>query len=253
MIGLSSTDKEAINALVEDVFDRVAIQLIGEIPRLKHKKLLILNTQKNYGLANLFVEAMQNKAPNIIEQDALKSLLETSYGYIDSLKAKTRSNITDRVDSLVKEAKANNTKVMEEALNEVIGDEMRKARAHLKAITESESTKIRNVGSAMDISRVAASQGDSDPTVFFVVVKDGVTCSECKRLHLNPDGTPRVWKFSELKQGYHKRTEDVPSAFGLHPHCRCTLTYLSNGFGFDKGGRVTYIGRGHDEFARQRK
>ena len=253
MIGLSSSDKESINALVEDVFDKVALQLIGEIPRLKHKKLLILNTQKNYGLANLFVESMQNRAPNIIEQDALKSLLETSYGYIDSLKSKTRSNVTDRVDALVKEAKARGGKVAEDALNEVIGEEMRKARAHLKAITESESTKIRNVGSAMTISRVAASNGDSDPSVFFVVVKDKETCSECKRLHLNDDGTPRVWKFSELKQGYHKRSEDVPSAFGLHPHCRCTLTYLSQGYGFNAKGHVTYISRDHNEFAKQRK
>lgn len=253
MIGLSSTDKEAINALVEEMFDTIAIQLIGDIPRLKHKKLLIFNTRRNYGLANLFVEAMQNKAPNIIEADALKSLLETSYGYLDSLKAKTRSNVTDRVDSLAKEAKARGTKITGDDLSEAVAEEMSKARSHLKAITESESTKIRNVGSAMDISRVAASQGDSDPTVFFVVVKDGVTCNECKRLHLNDDGTPRVWKFSELKQGYHKRHEDVPSAFGLHPHCRCTLTYLSNGFGFDKGGRVTYVARGHSEFDKQRK
>jgi hypothetical protein len=103
----------------------------------------------------------------------------------------------------------------------------------------------------MDISRVAAGIGDNDPTVFFVVVKDDKTCNECTRLHLNPDGTPRVLKFSELKQGYHKRGEDNPSAFGLHPHCRCTLTYLSKGFGF-KAGRVAYIREGHDEYAKQR-
>jgi hypothetical protein len=253
MIGLSSSDKESINSLVEDVFDRIAIQFIGEIPRLKHKKLLIFNTKPNYGLSNLYVEAMHNKAPNIIEADALKSLLETSYGYVDSLKHKTRSNISEAVDGLVKEAKVRGTKVTEDQLNDVIGEEMGKARSHLKAIAESESTKIRNVGSAMTISRVAASTGDPDPSVFFVVVRDGKTCEECTRLHLNDNGTPRVWKFSELKQGYHKRSEDFPSAFGLHPHCRCTLTYLSPGFGFNKEGRVTYITQKHDEFSAQRK
>lgn len=253
MHGLSSSGKEAINKVVEDVFDKIALMFIGEIPRLKHKKLIILNTKQNYGLANLFVEAMSNKSPNIIEQDVLKSLLESSFGYIDSLKAKTRSNIAERVDGIVKEAKTRGSKVTDEDIQVVINDEMRRAKAGMKAIAEGEATKTRNVGAAMDISRVAASTGDYDPSVFFVVVKDGVTCNECKRLHLNSDGTPRVWKFSDLKQGYHKRNEDYPSAFGLHPHCRCTLTYLSEGFGFDKKGRVTYVGRGHNEHSKQRK
>lgn len=252
MIGLSSSGKEAINKLVEDVFDKVALMFIGDIPRLKHKKLLIFNTQRNFGLAHLFVEAMSNRSPNIIEADVLKSLLESSHGYIESLKAKTRSNITERVDGIVKEAKARGDKVDDEEINEVIEDEMGRAKSHMKAIAESESTKVRNIGSAMEISREAATVGDHDPLVYFVVVKDGATCKECKRLHLMDDGAPRVWKFSELKQGYHKRSDDVPSAFGLHPHCRCTLTYISKGYGFDKSGKITYIGKHHDEFERQR-
>jgi hypothetical protein len=252
MYGISSSGKESINRVVEDIFDKIALQLIGDIPKLKYKKLLLISSTPNFGLANLFVQAMSNKTPNAIEQDALKSLLESSFGYIESLKSKTRSNVTERVDGLVKEAKARDQKVSENQVQQVIDEELAKARAHLKAIVESESTKLRNVGSAMDISRVAASSGDDDPTVFFVVVKDSRTCEECKRLHLNPDGTPKVWRFSELKQGYHKRGEDSPSAFGLHPHCRCTLTYLSKGFGFDKKGKVTFKSTSHDEFSSQR-
>ena len=106
----------------------------------------------------------------------------------------------------------------------------------------------------MDISRTASGAGEYDPSVYFVVVKDDRTCKECIRLHLMPDGvTPRIWKFSELKQGYHKRGEDNPSAFGLHPHCRCTLTYLANGYGFDNRGWATYVARGHDQYSIQNK
>jgi hypothetical protein len=252
MIGISSSGKESINRVVEDIFDKIALQLIGDIPKLKYKKLLLISSQPNYGLANLFVQAMANKTPNAIEQDALKSLLESSHGYIESLKNKTRSNVTERIDGLVKEAKARRQSLTESQVEDVIQEELSKARSHLKAIVEAESTKLRNVGSAMDISRVAASVGDDDPTVFFVVVRDGKLCDECQKLHLNDKGTPRVWKFSELKQGYHKRGEEHPSAFGLHPHCRCTLTYLSQGFGFDKHGKVTFKSPDHNEFHRQR-
>jgi hypothetical protein len=253
MIGISSSGKEQIGRVVEDIFDKISLQFIGDIPKLKYKKLLLITSRPNMGLANLFVQAMANKTLNPIEADVLKSLLESAFGYIESLKNRTKSNVAERVDEVVKNAKARGQKPTQAEINSILDEEMSRARSHLQAILESESTKLRNVGSMMDISRVASSMGDRDPTVFFVVVKDGVTCKECIKLHLQEDKvTPRVWKFSELKQGYHKRGEENPSAFGLHPHCRCTLTYLTKGFGF-KGGNVSYISEKHDEYEKQRK
>jgi hypothetical protein len=252
MIGLSSGAKAAIHEVVEEIFDRLALQMVGDIPRLRNKKIFMISTRQTAGLASLFVQAMGNRAPNAIERDALKSLLESSHGFIESLKAKTRSTVTERIDAIAREAKIKGELVPESAVEAIIQEELSRAGTHLKTIAESESTKLRNLGGAMDITRVAAGLGDEDPTVFFIVIRDGATCKECKRLHLNEDGTPKVWKFSELKQGYHKRGEDSPSAFGLHPHCRCTLTYLSKGFGFDKSGKVTWVGQAHDEHSRQR-
>ena len=254
MIGLSSKLKEAINAVVEDIFDNIALSFIGDIPRLREKKRLIISGEPNMGLAHLFVQAMGNKAPNPLERDVLKSLLESSHGYIESLKSKTKSNVTERIDGLAREAALRKEKMKEEDVQAIIAEELKKAKSHMQAIVESESTKLRNLGSMMDISRVASGIGDSDPTVFFVVVKDKTTCKECIRLHLMPDHvTPKLWKFSELKQGYHKRGEDNASAFGLHPHCRCTLTYLSKGFGFNENGYLTYVSENHDAHSRQKK
>ena len=254
MIGISSSGKETINKTVEDMFDRIALQFIGDIPKLKYKKLLLISSEPNLGLGHLFVQAMANKTPNPVEADALKSLLESSHGYIEALKNRTKSAVAERIDGLVKEARTRGEKVKEQDVHDALEEEMRKARAHLLTVVEAESTKLRNLGTMMDISRVSASIGDEDPTVFFVVVRDSSTCKECIRLHLMPDKvTPRVWKFSELRQSYHKRGEEAPSAFGLHPHCRCTLTYLTEGFGFDKYGKVAYQGQGHNEHAKQRK
>lgn len=253
MFGLSSRVKEALNEAVEDIFDRIALDFIGDIPKLRNKKNLVISSQRNFGLAHLFVQAMGNKLPNEIEQDVLTSLLNSSHGYIESLKNRTRANITERIDGLSREATLRNEKMNQADVQTVISEEMGKAKAHMVAIAESESTKLRNLGTMMDISRVAGDLGDSDPTVFFVVIKDGSTCKECLRLHLMPDyTTPRLWKFSQLKQGYHKRGEDNASAFGLHPHCRCTLTYLSKGFGFNEDGYVTFIGENYNAYSKQK-
>lgn len=254
MIGLSSQSKEEVANVVESMFDNIALQFIGDIPKLKNKKMLVISSKRNFGLGHLFVQSMQNRNPNPVESDVLKSLLESAYGYVESLKNRTKSNVTERIDGIVREAGLQGRQVSEAEIHEILAEELRKARTHMKAIAESEATKLRNLGTMMDISRVAANLGDDDPTVFFVVVKDGSTCKECLRLHLLPDQiTPRLWKFSELKQGYHKRGEESPSAFGLHPHCRCTLTYLSSGFGFDGLGKVTYRKEDYNAYIRQRR
>ena len=253
MLGISSSGREEINRAVEDLFDTIALQLIGDIPKLKYKKLLLISSTKNYGLPNLFVQAMANKTPNPIEQDVLKNLLDSVHGYIETLKSKTKTQIAERVDEIIRQAKLRKEKANKEDIEDVIKEEFEKAKSHLRTIVEAESTKLRNMGSLMDISRVAASQGESDPNVFFVIVRDGSTCKECLKLHLMPDQiTPRIYSFSELKQGYHKRGEENPSAFGLHPHCRCTLTYLSKGFGF-KNGMLTYVKENHNELEKQRQ
>lgn len=254
MIGISSPTKETIGKIVNDVFDNIALQLLGNLPRLRDKKLAIISMEPHFGLANLFIQAMQNKVPNSIEQDFLKGLLVSTDGYIESLKNKTRTNITERIDGIVRENRIKNVKVSESEIKAIIADEMSKAKSHMATIVEQEASKLRNLGTAMSITRMAASVGDEDPTIFFVVVKDATTCKECLRLHLMPDQiTPRLWKFSELKQGYHKRGEDSASAFGLHPHCRCTLVYLSRGFGFNELGKTAYESEGYDAYSEQKK
>jgi hypothetical protein len=251
VIGLSSSGRVSIDKVVEDIFDRIALQFIGNLPSLSAAKRLIVSTQPNLGLANLFVQAMANKSLNDIEKDVLRSLLESSNGYIQTLKNKTRSGVSDKIDTLVRASKIRGDKIDEFAVQAVLDEEFRKAGNSLKTILESESTKLRNLGTAMDVTRVAASIGDSDPTVFFSMVRDSVTCKDCIRLHTVDGVTPSLWKFSQLKASYGKRTDDAPSLLNRHPGCRCSLVYLAKGFGFDKKGKLVYIKENHNAYLDQ--
>lgn len=253
MNGISSSGKENIGNIITEMFDNIALQFLGNLPRFKNKKTMVFSAKAHAGLSHLFVQAMENRVPNAIEQDMLKGLLASADGYIESVKAQTRANLTERIDGMVKEASLRGERVDAALVQAAITQEMNKARTKLQTIVESEASKLRNLGTLMSITRMAASVGDDDPTVFFMVVRDNVTCKECIRLHMMPDGiTPRLWKFSELKQGYHKRGENNPSAFGLHPHCRCTLSYLTRGFGFNEKGRLDFQSEGFDLYAKQR-
>ena len=67
-----------------------------------------------------------------------------------------------------------------------------------------------------------------------------------------PNGSPRLWKLSELSGGYHQRGQDFPSVMLLHPHCRCTMVMVPPGYGFDKKGHLTFVGLDHNELEKQR-
>ena len=251
MYGISSSGKEAIAIAVEKMFDSLAYKLLGDIPKLRNKPQFF-GSSSPFSLAHIFIQALGGKEPNHFERDVLKSVLNSSYGYIEGLKNKTSSNVVENVDSIVKEAKIKNTFVTSAQVAEIISAEMEKARNHMQLIAEAESTKTRNLGHTMEIASNAQNQGIEDPNVFFIIVRDGKACKECLRLHMLEDEvTPRVWKMSELSMGYHKRGENHPSSCGEHPFCRCSLSQLQPGWGF-KNGWVSFISLGYDEFAVQR-
>jgi hypothetical protein len=251
MWGISSSGKEAIAFAIEKMFDALAYKFLGNIPKVRNKSPYFNATPK-FSLANLFLQAMNNKELNHYDKDVLRSTLNTSYGYIEGLKNKTSSNVINAVDSLIRESKANNAYVGAQEVSEIISSAMKKAQSDIKLIAEAESTKTRNLGHTMEIVDRSKQEGIEDPNVFFVIVRDGETCKECLRLHMLDDlVTPRVWKMSELSMGYHKRGEPRPSACGEHPFCRCSLQQLPPGWGF-KGGFVHFISLEHNEYTRQR-
>jgi hypothetical protein len=251
--GISSTGKEKIKELIEQLFDRISAKLLGKIPALRNKKNIFFSANDK-GLANLFLQSLGNRNPNSIEQDVIKGLLSSSYGYLEALKHNTTSNVVEQVDGLIKQSAISGEIVNQEQIEKAIKEHLEKARNNLKNITESEGTKVRNVGSATDIARVSAEKGIEDPNVFFNVIRDKFTCKYCIENHLHKDGTPKVFKLSEIKHGFLSTAEKKNgecSICGQHTGCRCSLQYLSPGYGF-KNGKLSFISLNHDEWKKQR-
>jgi hypothetical protein len=249
MYGISSSGKESISIAIERMFDSLAYKLLGNIPKLRNKSPFFGSSPQN-SLAHIFIQALGNKEPNHFERDILRGILNSSYGYIESLKNKTSSNVVEAVDALVKENKLKNSYVTASQVTEIISMEMDKARSHMKLIAEAETTKTRNMAHTADIISTSQSAGIADPTIFFIIVK-ATACLECVRLHMLPDKvTPKVYRLSELSFGYHKRGDDRPSASGEHPNCHCSMAQLPPGWGF-RGGYVSFISENHDEYSSQ--
>lgn len=240
-----------IESAVSKLFQKLREQTFGD--RHPHGKKLYIAYKPELTLKGIFDAAATEEGVKPTE-DIFKTLLKISGSYLDAAEAKAKAKMVHAVHSTLQEAAASGVKtnfktVLTGKLYEVMGE----AHRDVRRIMETESTVVRNTSILDGISKVNAAAGIEDPTIFFVTVRDQHRCDECTRLHVQPDGvTPRVWKMSEVPAVYHKRGDPTPKIGGLHPHCRCVLTTLMPGYGFDGAGKVQYKSPGYDEFKVQR-
>lgn len=252
MKGLTQKGVRSLEKVIKKQFDSFALKFIGIIPTPSQEKNIVFKTTRN-NIVSLFLQALQNRDPSYIEERTLKTLLRVANGYLNGLKERTVAKIVNDVDAYVRDQNQSKNPVSMKKVKDIMSKEMEKAGKHLKMIANAESQKAINTGTALQISKMAKDKGVEDPTVFFVVTVDDRTGPEEFVLHLLPDRkTPRVWKLSEIGSEYHKAGDPNPKLPGLHPNCRCKLTYLARGFGFDEDGNVKYIDKNHDEFKAQR-
>jgi hypothetical protein len=254
MKGLSLKAFDAIERMIKNRFDSISMQFLGMVPTKLKSKQITFSTSPETSMISLFLKALGSQSPNAIEEQTLKTMLRVSNGYLDALRDRTAAKIMHEIESQITNASLKNQKSSTKKIDGIINKEMGRAGTHLKLIVNSESNKAANTGTALQISKLSAEKGEDDPTVFFIVVKDEVTGPEEWILHLLPDRkTPRLWKLSEIGAEYHKVGDPNPKLPGLHPNCRCKLTYLAKGWGFSSEGKVKFISLEHDEFKRQRE
>lgn len=236
-----------IERAVDDLFDKVKLRLLG--PKMVDKKLYISYSREK-SLPGLYEQAHVEER-GIPDHEHLDQLVRTASNYLDAVRHRAKARTVVAVQQWLN---SNANTDAETVLGGELADLYGQLKADVRRIVDTEAQNVRNAGVIDGISRVNISAGVDDPIVFFVVVRDQHLCDECRKLHLLDDGkTPRLWRLSELGHGYHKRGDANPKVGGLHPHCRCSMTTLMPGFGFDAAGMVIWKNEKHDEFARQRR
>lgn len=230
-----------IASRVGSLFDKIKSQFLG-----RPGKSMFFSYDKDKSLAGLYEAASRHGggSPDISD---LEHLTDTSDRYLEALKLKTINKVVDDLNNHLSTGQATSA-----TIHEKLQESWKDVTSQLKRIIETESNGAHNVAALNGIMKVNAAIKNEDPYVYFICVKDSALCKECRRLHLLADGiTPRVWRLSEVSHGYHKRGNDYPSIWDLHPNGRCVIDTILPGFGF-KGGAVSYKGKNYDVLKDQR-
>lgn len=241
---------KAVEKAVDKLFDRAKARTLG--PQSVDKRIYI-GINPELSLPGIFAQAAIEER-NRPDHDLLHGLMSIAESFIEAQRASTKAKVVKTVTSTLSQAYAQG---IDTDLTTVLGGQLatvwEQATAGMKRIIETEATNVRNVGVLDGIVKANIASNVEDPTVFFIVVRDKHLCEECERLHMMEDGiTPRLWYLSEVQHGYHKRGDNFPSLGGEHPNCRCTLSTLMPGYGFDDKGFVSYIREGYIAIEEQR-
>lgn len=240
-----------ISDAVDRIFDRLKWRVFGPdyVPHYGDKKIY-LGYRPAWSLPGIYRQAAAEEAQKPDER-SIHGLVKVSESYIEAERERTKARILNAVNAWVtREPDADIATVLTSELDPII----KEMTASVVKTVDTAVTTARNMGTLDSIAKIAAAQNDEDPHVYFIVVRDKTLCEECKRVHLLPDGvTPRVFRMSEVSSGYHTRGDDTPSVSGLHPHCRCSLTAMARGYGFDRHGSIKFVSLDHNEYDRQRE
>ena len=97
--------------------------------------------------------------------------------------------------------------------------------AYLKNTISYVSESALNEGKVEEIKK----KTDNNKDIFItkVPILDERLCSSCRKAYLNSDGTPKIFKLSEIEANgtnIGKKQKDwLPVVGMMHPHCRCLL------------------------------
>lgn len=245
---LSSASVTAIHNAVEEIFARAKARFLT--PKyVETKGILIGKVNDKLSLPELYIRSVLEEGGKPTP-DTLNEILNQADQRLESLKAQTKANVINVIRGVG--AKDLTEEKAITSINKELTDLWESVTPKVDRIVASETTGARNIGTAEGIQQVANNLGIHDPIIAFIIVHDDDVCDECLELHTLDGTTPRVWYMSELSQAYHVRGEDRPSVHGLHPHCRCSMVTILQGYGFDKAGKVAFISLDHDEMAKQR-
>lgn len=242
-----------IGNIVDRVFANVKAKFLG---RMTPTTLRTTYTP-HASLPGLFAaaNAEEGSKPNT---DRLNHIIQMADNYLDAHAARAKAKMIRSVAATLEQAHQRGVKtdlhtVLQGAVVDVLGE----AESGVRTVVEEHTNTTKNLGVVDGIIAVNAASGIADPVVYFIVaarIGPDAPCEECLRLHTTAGmGTaPRVWLFSELAHGYHKKGDPFPSIGGEHPNCRCTLVTLLPGFGFRDGDMPAWKGPNWDELKEQR-
>lgn len=245
---LLESQKKQIEKIINDLFYNLKARLLGRFfsgPRIYFEVLGSVNPLDTLeGVYNYTYTMLYGPGAKPSKKRA-KQLSQITGNYIEAERLKTINKIMMGIE------KAKDFDEVKEEIDKYVG----KATSYVKKLVNTEVRHVQANAEREGIEKLGASISVDDPTVCKLGVVDKKLCKCCKKLWHTEDNihVPKVYKLSELKDGYNDNHKSPTATIGpTHPHCRHVLTMVPPNFGFTDKGVIQFKGFGYDVYAEQR-
>jgi len=229
---LPQSTEKLIARNIDEIYERLKQRLFGFF--YEPKINLGVKSDKTLSLPGLYASAYADSgATNKPSIDAMRALTSVAESYINSAAEKTKAKAISSVIDALSSAQNQEDFNYENELNSALLNVFDQAHGDTKKVVETELQRTKTVGLQQGILDVLKDQGFDDPTVAFLTRQDAMVCKYCKMFFVNDDGTPKVYKLSELGSGFLDRKSPKPILPPVHPNCFLYGTgrvYTNKGF-----------------------
>jgi hypothetical protein len=214
---------------------------------------------------NTHTQVAKQPAPKSMRDGAIEFLERMHSRYVDKAGEQLKTDllndlesnlmpIIDRREGVAIYETLKDRKNHGKYLGNLLNDRVKNWRHRWSMIVQTELNRAANFGS---LDAILHNNRDKSPDEIHVYkISRPDACKHCTEFYRNPDGTPRLYKLSEILQNGSnigkKQADWKPCIDSTHPHCRCMLNEVKPGFGF-KDKKLEYIGPEHNEYSAQRK
>lgn len=192
-----------------------------------------LTTAENFAVRNAAIHAgahIRHLGAKIVQQTNMEVFQEDAKARADILRTVVRPEVATNI------RKRESIGALKFALGRRIEDWER----DWNRVAITEKVNAMNQGVADSYRK-----NHGDPWVYKQPMPDA--CKHCLRLHIGPDGHPRIFKLSNLESNGTnvgvKAANWQPVVGAVHPHCQCQLIRVPAGWGFDADGDLSPDGK----------
>lgn len=244
---LGDAQKRQIEKIINDLFYNLKARLLGRFftgPAIFFEVINNVNPMDTLeGVYNYTYHMMYNGiSSNKVKRP--KVLAKITGNYIEAERLKTINRIMMGIEQ---------SGTFEEAKTQ-LDEHIEKATNYVGMLIATEVRNVQVQAERDGIEKLGASIGVEDPTVCKLGVIDGKLCPVCTSLWHSDDNIriPRVYRLSELKEGYSTHKNPIATFFASHPRCRHVLTMIPPNYGFTSNGNIEFKSFGWDEYEHQR-
>lgn len=282
---ISEAKLKKIKDLIDRKYRVIAVTLFGErdLPPgllrdlkakgLKFKDISSLitqayrhNLQRHPTFSPSPMQPLKADAPPSPQRDRMaKFSIQQLNGAIAQLLAKQKDDLESKLEGLIRqtnqnfkfEALAEPDRPMSalraktnSQLKSTLAGYAQDANRNWDRVVHTEVSNAIGLGSAERLLADGEDEGTSSTQIicYRIVILDGHTCKHCRSFYLDSDGTPALYRLSDLianGSNYGKRTAEWrPCLTATHPNERCSpILRLRPGWKVLPGGNQTFVGK----------